>query len=283
MKRKINLEILIEIIILFTIANILFFCVVFDKAKYYVHPRLNIYIIFSAFFLLVLGSFMMPSLFKPKHSVNYSKYIIIVIPIITAFTIPMGISNNNSVDFLKNSANVYNQNFNSTKPNISNSNQDTNIEVSSQNQQSSAVNSGSNYDQAYYNDNIKEKSINVDSNGSMVIDDDDYMKWYLDINKNASKYEGKVIQFKGQVLRIKEFKNNEFVPARKAMVCCAADLQPCGFLCRYKSASNFSDNEWVLVTAKIHVEKYDGEIMPIIYADKVSKTQAPKSEYVYFK
>lgn len=278
MKRKINLEVLIEIIILFTIANILFFSVVFDKAKYYVHPRLNIYIIFSAFFLLILGSFMMLYLFKPKHSVNYSKYIIVVIPIVTTFTIPMGISNNNSVDFFKSSVNVY-----TGKSNINNSNQDTNIEVSSQNQQSSNVSSGSNYDQAYYNDNIKEKSINVDSNGIIVINDDDYMKWYLDINKNVNKYEGKTIQFKGQVLRIKEFKNNEFVPARKAMVCCAADLQPCGFLCRYKSASNFRNNEWVVVTAKIHVEKYDGEIMPIIYADKVSKTQAPKSEYVYFK
>lgn len=289
MKRKINIEVLIEVIILFSISNILFLSLITGKVKYYVHPRLNIYIWFSASTLLIIGIFMIPSLFKPKHSIKFSTYIIIGLPILTAFFIPSNTVSNNSIELGNNissttiankSENITSkQNANDESTSIRDNEYNTNTEKNND-----TNNNGNSYNNTQKDSNDESEIVSNSEENKDVIDinDGDYLRWYTDINKNVNQYAGKTIKFKGQVLRIKQFKKNEFVPARKAMVCCAADLQPCGFLCRFKDAEKFKNNEWVLVTAIIQVEKYDGETMPVIYAKSVVKTEAPKNEYVYF-
>ena len=53
----------------------------------------------------------------------------------------------------------------------------------------------------------------------IVLEDDDFGLWYLDVGEHPEKYEGKKITFKGQVYRNRTFPKDAFVPARAAMTC----------------------------------------------------------------
>ncbi len=115
------------------------------------------------------------------------------------------------------------------------------------------------------------------------ISDDEFLKWYTDAYENPHKYNNKTVRVKGTVFRMDGFSRNEFVPARMAMVHCAADLVPYGFICRYEDAEKWRKGEWVYVTAKIKIE-YEPHMkkeVPILYAISVTQAQKPENELVY--
>lgn len=96
------------------------------------------------------------------------------------------------------------------------------------------------------------------------------------------RYEGVKIEVVGFVFKDnEEFSDNEFVPARLMMVCCAADMVPVGFLCRYDKASELAADAWVKVTGTIIKAQYDGETVPCIQAETVLTTDKPANDYVY--
>ena len=97
-----------------------------------------------------------------------------------------------------------------------------------------------------------------------------------------NKYNGKTLKFKGQVFRMKGFAKDEMVPARYAMVCCTADLQPCGVLCRGNEVSHYKEDEWIWVTGTIKIEKYEGQMMSVCYVTKIEQAEKAKDDYIYF-
>lgn len=116
------------------------------------------------------------------------------------------------------------------------------------------------------------------------ISDLDYGLWYMDAMNDPSKYEGKTVRIKGMVYRGKKFAENEFVPGRFGMVCCAEDVTFIGFICRYMQAATLKPESWVTVTAKVAVEYYpqyrgDG---PVLYATSIEPAEKPEEELVYF-
>ncbi len=116
------------------------------------------------------------------------------------------------------------------------------------------------------------------------LDDEAYGIWYLDSLDHVERYEGKTVQFVGQVLRPKSFPSDYFVPGRLAMTCCADDMAFLGFACEYEKASELKEKSWVKVTASITNEywpDYNGE-GPVLHAVKVEKTKAPKEEVINF-
>ena len=118
----------------------------------------------------------------------------------------------------------------------------------------------------------------------IVLEDDDFGLWYLDVSEHPEKYEGKTIVFKGQVYRNRTFPKDAFVPSRAAMTCCADDIAKIGFICHYPEADKFATNDWVMVTVKVKPEfsRKQQELVPMLWADKVEKTTPPQEEVVYF-
>ncbi len=115
------------------------------------------------------------------------------------------------------------------------------------------------------------------------ISDDEYLKWYNEASENPYKYNSETVRIKGMVFRMDGFSKNEFVPARMSMVCCAADLVPYGFKCKYKNAEKWKNGEWVYVTARIKVE-YEPHLkkeMPVLYGISIAPAQKPENELVY--
>lgn len=265
MNRKINSELFLESAICL-ILGILLFCAIFSgKVSLYVHPRLNGFLWVTASALIAISVFMFPHSFAPKHNARSMKYLLFFLPMLAAVLIPAGTVQGKAVAFGTAAVSgVPEQNKGTVIPDSISLPDDIGIEVSSPSA------------------SVSPELPKEDKNGIITVTDENYAKWYRDVNENMKKYEGKTLKFKGQVFRMKGFAKNEIVPVRSAMVCCTADLQPCGILSRGNDTAKYKDNEWVWVTGKIKIENYLGQTMPICYVTKIEPADRAKESYIYF-
>ncbi|AEY67876.1 TIGR03943 family protein [Clostridium sp. BNL1100] len=238
--KKINGEVLVQIIILFLVATLLTHAVITDKIKYYVNIHIVKYIWVSVVGVIIIALSLVPGLFKPKRRNNMLPCIILAIPLLAGTITPAA-----PVD-------------------------------------SSGIKANTGQIQHERDRNLPETQLKNDTD-IVNISDDEYLKWYTDACENPDKYDNKTVRVKGTVFRMDGFSRNEFIPARMSMVCCAADLVPYGFICKYRDAEKWKNGEWVYVTAKIKIE-YEPHMkkeMPILYGISVTPAQKPENELVY--
>lgn len=121
-----------------------------------------------------------------------------------------------------------------------------------------------------------------------VIDivDEDYGLFYLDIQDNPKKYDGKKVRFLALVYRPqKKFGTKPvFVAGRFAMTCCVEDIQFIGFKCKYDHAADIAHRSWIMMTAEIRNEfakEYRGR-GPVLYPVSIEPAEQPQDEVVYF-
>lgn len=124
-----------------------------------------------------------------------------------------------------------------------------------------------------------------DVNADVIeVDDCDYGIWYMDVSERPEVYNGKTVQFKGQVLKNKYFKEKNFVPGRKVMTCCADDTTFIGYISFYNQIASLENRQWVMITAQI---KYEFQMAykkkgPVLYVSEARPSEPPKDELVYF-
>ena len=132
---------------------------------------------------------------------------------------------------------------------------------------------------------IFEEDLPYDLNQEVIVlDNKGYGIWYLDSMDHLERHVGKKIQFTALVLKPEQFPKGYFVPGRMAMTCCADDMAFLGYACEYAGAEELKDRDWVQVTATVAREywkDYNGE-GPILHAERVEKTKAPKEEIISF-
>lgn len=116
------------------------------------------------------------------------------------------------------------------------------------------------------------------------IKDRDYALFYRDISENLENYEGKTVRFKGIVACDKRLDRGVFVVGRHVMTCCEADIQYCGIVCNSDGSLPVATRDWVLVEAKIKIEKHKvyNSVGPVLYASKVVKCDKPEDELATF-
>lgn len=117
------------------------------------------------------------------------------------------------------------------------------------------------------------------------IADEDYALFYRDITEEPKKYNGKTVQFKGQVARLRRDKDGIFAPGRFVMTCCEADITFMGLPCRFVGASGLTPRSWVKVTATVsvrHHAAYHGGAGPVLTAVSVSPAEAPEQAVATF-
>lgn len=135
-------------------------------------------------------------------------------------------------------------------------------------------------------DNSVMEELPYDLNQDVIeITDEDYGIFYLDVQEEPQKYEGKTIKFLALIYRPDSMKKKPvMIPGRFAMTCCVEDIQFIGLKCKYDKAAEIPHKSWVNLTAKIHVEfaKEYRKKGPVLYAEAVEKTTAPQEELVYF-
>jgi TIGR03943 family protein len=263
MNRKINSELFLESSICLILGILLLYTNLSGKVSLYVHPRLNGFLWMAAIVLIAIALYMFPRAFTPKHNARPKKYLFFLLPLLACVLIPAGTVQSKAVTFgAPAAAGVSSVQDKGTIIPDSAPQEDIGIDISS----SSA----------------KKELPAEDKNGITTVTDEGFADWYQDINENMKKYEGKTLKFKGQVFRMKGFAKNEIVPARYAMVCCTADLEPCGILSRGDDVAKYKDNDWVWVTGKIKVEKYQGQTMPVCYITNIEPANKAEANYIYF-
>lgn len=132
---------------------------------------------------------------------------------------------------------------------------------------------------------MMEEELPYDVHSSLItLDDMGYGIWYLDAMDHIERYEGKTVEFVGQVLKPSSFPKGFFVPGRLAMTCCADDMAFLGYVCEYDKVESLKEKEWIKVTAVVgkgYWPDYDGE-GPILQVTKIEPTGVPKMEIINF-
>lgn len=268
MRRSIDFQGLLKALICLSTSALLFGALLSGRAADYVHPRLNGYLWFAAFALLAIGALLLPFAFAPRHRSGPAGELLFLIPLLSVLLIPAGAVQTRAVSF--GGAGTSAQSASSAVDRGT---------VLSDGPSSSSGSSG-------WTGGTSPSSASgfpqADESGVISIGDDQFAAWYKDINEDMTKYEGKTLRFKGQVFRMDGFAKNEIVPVRYAMVCCTADLQPCGILCRGDDVSDYGDNDWVQVTGTVKIEEFQGQTMPVCYVTKIEKAEKAQQAYIYF-
>ena len=118
-------------------------------------------------------------------------------------------------------------------------------------------------------------------NRTITVGDDDFLAWVDAVYKNPADFENWNIQITGTVFYDERFmKEDEFVPARLLMVCCAADLVPYGLICRYEKANELENGAWFSVKGRIALGEYHGNPEPQVVVESLVQAAAI-NKYIY--
>lgn len=122
-----------------------------------------------------------------------------------------------------------------------------------------------------------------DTSKPLDISDLDFGLWYMDALDNALKYEKCEIEINAFYYEeIKEYENVTLF-GRKAMVCCANDIQTIGFTVVGLEPKNLKVDTYYHLKGRIHcLDDVNGYKTCVIYADSATEIEAPKDPLVNF-
>ncbi|MDO4940656.1 MAG: GTP-binding protein [Erysipelotrichaceae bacterium] len=165
------------------------------------------------------------------------------------------------------------------------------------------LNRADNVDRRYLRNNIKsinqmveiiyeDKDGNVtnkidddmfDVSKDLVIDDIDYGLWYMDAVDNPTKYDNKVITIKVKYVEEVTEYDNVLIMGRKAMVCCANDIQDIALTIVNIRKKDIDINKYYLIKGNVHcLQATDGNKTCVLYAKEYKEAETPKEELVTF-
>ena len=257
-----NINFIIKIVLLFGFAGFFLITIISGTISMYVHPRIIPYLIFTSAVMIVMAFLYLGELFKHNSKAKSWPLLFFIIPLMMAFTLP-------AQSFDLNTTAVGNLQL-SDKGVFVNGNSNQNTEISAEN------------NLGQVEDTPSDSSDIELQDGVIIMDSNNFYYCLNEIYENMEGYEGMSIEVIGFVFKDCEgLSANEFVPARLLMVCCAADMIPIGFLCRYDKASDLETDSWVKVTGTLGSTEFDGDVIPYINAINVEKTEQPNDNYIY--
>ena len=117
----------------------------------------------------------------------------------------------------------------------------------------------------------------------IVVGDDDFGAFYVDVMEHPEYYEHKNVIFKAQVIRPKGMPDNMFVPVRQIMTCCADDVGIYGHPCRMKDNGPIENKAWKKIKARVEYPDIPGvdELQPVLYLIDMENAVPPQNEIVY--
>ena len=286
--KRINWEALAQALILACCAIAFAVLLITGMIRSYVHPRIEKYAWFAVVVLILMTVSMLPMIRQPKRKSRWLPIFILMVPLLSGFAMPaatgmISLQNNNTIiPGASPSSSVTLSASQSDSASVSDTSSVVTTTSSSDTSRSGKVQS-STITTSETSSLTTTTAQEATSDGVEVIADDDFIKWLNEALDNPPAYKGKTVKIRGFVFRSDELANNEFVPARLCMVCCAADLAPCGFVCRSDDAQKWATDSWVWVTATIQLEydSYYQKDVPVLIASKIEAAEKPKNEILY--
>lgn len=264
----------LEILLLFGFAFFFLSSVVTGSVSSYVHPRIIPYLIFAAVVMIIIALLLFGELFKPqRQKLSLISFVLFLMPLLMAFIIPPAIFNSSTGtigDIQLSGGNALSNSIDGTGQSTEN--------------QGDSDRSGEEASSSAPDDSVIENSeeTSILQDGVIRMNSDNYYNCLCELNDNLDQYIGLPIEVEGFVFKDNDdFTDNEFVPARLMMVCCAADMQLVGLLCQYDQTSRLEADSWVKVSGTIQKAKIDGQTVPGIIAQNVVSAKEPDETYVY--
>lgn len=290
-----NFQIFLESLCYSVFGGLMFFLVSSGKYIYYVTPRMEPYLYFTAIVMLIWACVGLRRLFRPQHKIRSAHCFVLVIPILFLLLPHSPLSTadlsanyaGGNIFSQQNTVNKTNQqnssnNADLSTPTLSESNVDSTVTSHADNNVSDPTNSVPPNTQSTTTDDNEAGLPGLDTaNKKIIVGNDKFYLWFTEVYTNIDKYEGYTIAITGYVFKDPQyFAKNEFVPARLAMTCCVADLTPIGMLCKYDKVSNLKADSWVTVEGVIHKGQYKGQDEPQITVTKITPAEEVKG-YIY--
>lgn len=118
----------------------------------------------------------------------------------------------------------------------------------------------------------------------IVVEDADYALWYRDLSEELDTYDGKAVEFKGQVVVDRTIPKECFIIGRPLMTCCVDDIRFAGLVCQWPDAGSLKNRDWVTVRASIAVRQHPcyGRVGPVLTAESVVYAEKPEEEVATF-
>lgn len=264
--KRLNWEALLTIICLLAFSLLLAVLLITGQMRYYVHPRLNPYLWVAAALLVVMAGFMLPLVAKPRRSVRIVPFLALALPVLTAFALPPVTVGQAAAPLLGSG----NPAVRSAAP-IS---QPSSSAVAATPQPIAPT-----FTPAPRDEQLDQSPFTGE--GITVVQDEDFLQWYIDGYDRIESLAGMVFSIRAQVTRIDGFAENEFLPGRLYMSCCAADIAPMGFLAQWDQADTLAEGSWVWVLGTLEWGEYQGEGMPVMQVQQVQTAQPPLDPYIY--
>lgn len=277
-----NPQVFLEISCNIVFALIIIYLLKSGNYLYYVTPRMEPYLIFSSIVSLIWAVTGIRRLFKPQHLIRSAHCFVLMIPVLLLL-LPHSALGINDVSTGYAGAGAYMKNpasGNSSMQSEYSSGQYSNFTNDPVDYSGSTTYPSTQEDYSYSYDTAPSpydrdaKSGLDEENKKINIINDEFYPWITEIYANIDRYEGYEITMTGFVFKDQEYFNeDEFVPARLAMVCCAADLAPVGILCLYDNLSELESGQWITVTGILHKGQYNGQDEPQITVTDISPAE----------
>ncbi|MCI9121040.1 MAG: hypothetical protein HFG00_05880 [Oscillibacter sp.] len=115
------------------------------------------------------------------------------------------------------------------------------------------------------------------------IPDEDFGIWYVDAMDNPDRYDGKEVHMKLLMCHSQKYPGVH-CPGRFAMVCCENDVQFLGLVAQGAGLEDYSNRDWVEVTARMAAEDHDAYRGkgPVMHVLTIAPCQKPAQETVTF-
>lgn len=117
----------------------------------------------------------------------------------------------------------------------------------------------------------------TNSEGVITITSINYLDIFINILDHQDKYLNKEIEVEGVVMHHESLGPNQYLVARYAIACCAADASIIGFVVEGSTA--LADNSWVKIRGKIL--RLDSNNQPIVEVNKIDKILPLAEPYIY--
>ena len=258
-----NIEIILRLLFLLGFSTFFYNVINTGKVQYYVHPRTIPYMKFTIFIFIIISFFLLGEIFKPRRkNAKLTRHIIFLIPLVVAFVSPP-------------------KTMVSTSISLDNISMENSVEEITPAKPIDSNQVGVDFIEIREEDDVVEDNRLKFKEDTILVDNDSFIPWLDELYIHRGEYGGEKIEIVGFVFKESGFKQNEFVIARLMMVCCAADMQPVGLLCKYDRASELELDSWVKINGIIKYEEMNGDKVPVIEVESLENVDKPENEFLY--
>lgn len=252
MRRKKNVDAILQIAILIATICLLIYAMLSKKINNYVHPRFYLGIWISIFILLLFTIGLIKKVKNARHNVAVRHYGIFLLPFLAAILFP--------------SSTIIGGSRTEEITNLSKKTSQIEKKVLTEEEEN----------------RVYKKYMQYEKDGVMLISDEIFADWFDAVYDNLDEFKGKRCKYLAQVYLMEDFEENQFLAGRYFMVCCAADMVGYGVLCESDEKRNLKEEEWIMVEGTIEEYEYEGHMVPLLTDVVITKAEEPKVAYIYY-